>query len=79
MKNMRDWPRQASEWLQVFLSRLINVSTGGDWELFCTRVVRNKWHRTAAVLDAIHYAWTGERQHTRGAYLWDRRKNGRPK
>jgi len=67
------------EELQVFLSRLFNVATGGDWELFCTRVVRNKWRRTAAVLDAIHYARTGEDRHTRRAYIWDRRYNRRPR
>jgi len=77
---MRDGPRQAIEWFQVFLSRLLNVCTGGDGtELFCTRVTRNKWRRTAAALDLVHFAWSGRRQHTRGAYLWDRRHNGRPK
>lgn len=67
------------DWLVVFLSRCFNVATGGDWELFCTRCQRNGWTRTAASLDAIWLRLTGEDRHTRRAYIWDRRYNGRPR
>ena len=76
---MRDWFRIAVDRGQVLISRLVNIATGGDWELFCTRVIRNKWTRTAAVLDAIHHARTGVDRHCRRAYAWDRRHNRRPK
>jgi hypothetical protein len=67
------------ERLLIFLSRVANVATGGDWELFCTRIVRNRWHRTGRVVDALWYAATGENKHTRRSYCWDRLYNRRPR
>lgn len=76
---MRDWLKRAIDWLIVFISRLANVASGGDWELFCTRVHRNQWTSTASILDAIWLATANEDRHTRRAYIWDRRYNGRPR
>ena len=46
-------------WLLIFASRCFNVGTGGKWELFCTRTVRNRWRRTNAVIDHPWPAGTG--------------------
>ena len=65
--------------LLIFASRVANVLSGGNWELFCTRIVRADWKRTATVVDHLWHAATGNWKHTRRAYLWDVLFNGRPK
>ena len=66
-------------WALVIASRLANLLTlGSPRELLCTRVHRHGW-RVAAPLDAIWLWLTGQDRHTRRAYIWDRRHNGRPR
>ncbi len=63
----------------IFISRAANVASGGEWELLCTRIIRNQWDRAAAVLDHLWHAATGDWRHTRRSYVWDVLFNGRPK
>ncbi len=67
-----------SGWLLVAISRWANMMTGGSrHELLCTRIHRHGW-KVAKPLDALWLAATREDRHCRRAYIWDRRKNGRP-
>ncbi len=65
------------ERLLIFASRVVNVLTGGAWELFCTRAHRNKWHWIVAVIDREFIRRGHKPQHCKACYRWDRRR-GRP-
>ncbi len=63
----------------IFASRLVNILTGGAWELFCTRAHRNGWHWIVRQIDA-EFTRRGHRPHHCAAcYRWDRRFNRRPR
>ncbi len=73
---MRELVQKFLGWLVVFLSRCVNVATGGAWELFCTRCYRDGWTRTAAALDLIWFSATGTDRHVRRSYIWETRMKG---
>ncbi len=63
----------------IFASRLVNILTGGAWELFCTRAYRNDWRWIIRLIDAEFCRRGHKPTHCAACYRWDRRFNRRPK
>lgn len=61
-------------WLLVFLSRSLNVLSGGSpRELFCARAFRNGWAMCWYIDALFRIIRADDRQHCRACYLGDKR------